>query len=336
MRTCIWPWRCSWRAAFGRAGLNTSGAGSSPRTGGAATRFTKPRWDGQDIGRRVLLLHAEQGLGDTLQFCRYAPHLAARHRVVMEVQRPLVGLLQRLPFVEQVVAQGDPLPPHDLQCPLMSLPRRSSPPSPRRSLRRCPISTPSRRASTSGASGWSLLEGLKVGRSLGGQPHARARSPAIASGRAPGCAGRDPGRRVRVAAEGSRRNRGAVPAGLDLHDGRRELTDLHETAALVSDPGPRHQRGHRGRPPGRRAGPAGLAAEPLRQLLALAAGARRQPLVSRPEAVTQSAPGDWDEVLARVRAALLERRDAASSASKSMTTKAGDQAFRVPQLLGNS
>ena len=60
---------------------------------------------------RTVLIHAEQGFGDTLQFCRYAPMAAARGvRVVLEVQKPLVRLLRSLPGIAQVVGQGEALP----------------------------------------------------------------------------------------------------------------------------------------------------------------------------------------------------------------------------------
>ena len=85
--------------------------------------FDKLRWAGEHGQGGVLLLHAEQGFGDTLQFCRYAPLAAARGwRVVLEVQRPLVRLMGSLAGVERVVASGDTLPDFDLQCPMMSLP----------------------------------------------------------------------------------------------------------------------------------------------------------------------------------------------------------------------
>jgi len=69
------------------------------------------------------LLHAEQGLGDTLQFCRYAPLAAQRGAsVVLEVQAPLLGLLGTLAGVERIVVKGEPLPPFDYHVPMMSLP----------------------------------------------------------------------------------------------------------------------------------------------------------------------------------------------------------------------
>lgn len=81
------------------------------------------RWRGEDIAGRTILLQAEQGFGDTLQFVRYAPLVARRAgRVVLMVQPALARLLRNVPGVDQVVAIGDPIPPVDLVCPLLSLP----------------------------------------------------------------------------------------------------------------------------------------------------------------------------------------------------------------------
>ncbi|WP_029008953.1 tetratricopeptide repeat protein [Azospirillum halopraeferens] len=86
-------------------------------------RFDRPTWRGEDVAGRRLLLYAEQGLGDTLQFVRYVPLVAARGaRVVLEVQPPLLMLLSGMEGAERVIARGDPLPDFDLECPLMSLP----------------------------------------------------------------------------------------------------------------------------------------------------------------------------------------------------------------------
>jgi tetratricopeptide (TPR) repeat protein len=86
--------------------------------------FQRPFWRGDTpLAGKTLLLHSEQGFGDILQFCRYA-RLAtdAGARVVLEVDRALVSLMATLDGVDQVVEQGQPLPPFDLHCPLMSLP----------------------------------------------------------------------------------------------------------------------------------------------------------------------------------------------------------------------
>lgn len=92
---------------------------SAPRS------FSKPLWLGrEDLRGRTILLHAEQGLGDTVQFCRYVPQLSAMGaRVLLEVQAPLHKLSGSLSGVAQVIVKGAGLlPPFDFHCPLMSLP----------------------------------------------------------------------------------------------------------------------------------------------------------------------------------------------------------------------
>jgi tetratricopeptide (TPR) repeat protein len=84
--------------------------------------FAKPQWHGEDASGKTLLLHAEQGFGDTLQFCRYATLVGAKARVVLDVPRPLVRLCSSLAGVAHIIATGDLSPPFDLHCPLLSLP----------------------------------------------------------------------------------------------------------------------------------------------------------------------------------------------------------------------
>jgi tetratricopeptide (TPR) repeat protein len=96
------------------------------RIGSITTRrdLSRPLWLGQhSIAQKTILLHSEQGLGDTLQFCRYVPLVAELGaRVVLEVQTPLAGLLASLKGVAQLVTTGMNLPQFDYHCPLMSLP----------------------------------------------------------------------------------------------------------------------------------------------------------------------------------------------------------------------
>ena len=91
---------------------------------GQVREFTEPRWLGrEDISGKRLLLYSEAGLGDTLQFCRYATlckRLGAT--VILEVQAPLCGLLRSLEGVSELVSAGSRLPAFDYQCPLLSLP----------------------------------------------------------------------------------------------------------------------------------------------------------------------------------------------------------------------
>jgi tetratricopeptide (TPR) repeat protein len=85
--------------------------------------FREPLWLGkEDIAGRTILLYGEQGLGDSLLFCRYCEQVAGLGaKVILEVPRPLVALCRTLKGVAQVVAYGGSLPPFDVQCPLMSL-----------------------------------------------------------------------------------------------------------------------------------------------------------------------------------------------------------------------
>lgn len=86
--------------------------------------FPQPMWLGvESLEGKTILLHGEAGLGDTLQFCRYAKQVAALGaKVVLEVQAPLLPLLTNLEGALQVLAQGSALPAFDYHCPLLSLP----------------------------------------------------------------------------------------------------------------------------------------------------------------------------------------------------------------------
>ena len=87
--------------------------------------FVSPLWTGaQDPAGKTILLHGEQGLGDTIQFVRYVPLLARRGAsVILEVQPELVSLLAGFAGAASVIARGRKLPRFDLHSPLMSLPR---------------------------------------------------------------------------------------------------------------------------------------------------------------------------------------------------------------------
>ena len=92
-----------------------------------------PVWQGEPIGNRALLLHVEQGVGDTAQFCRYVPQICADNpgaEVIVEVQRSMQKLLQhsfrripRLLVLHHNEIAGHNLPPFDLHLPMASLPR---------------------------------------------------------------------------------------------------------------------------------------------------------------------------------------------------------------------
>jgi predicted TPR repeat methyltransferase len=104
-----WEWR--WKSAQ-RLGI------------GPVRQFQRPLWLGdRSLAGKRLLIHSEQGMGDAIQFCRYAPLCAAQGAtVILEAHPALLALLTSLEGVAELVGQGEPLPPFDFHCPIMSLP----------------------------------------------------------------------------------------------------------------------------------------------------------------------------------------------------------------------
>jgi Flp pilus assembly protein TadD len=88
--------------------------------------FPQPLWDGTPLNGRRLLLHAEQGFGDTFQFIRYVPRVAERAgagaTIYLECQPRVVSLFRQFPEVAAIIPAGEPLPEFDVHAPLLSLP----------------------------------------------------------------------------------------------------------------------------------------------------------------------------------------------------------------------
>ena len=86
--------------------------------------FHQPVWSGAPLEGRTILLHTEQGLGDAIQFIRYA-RLVKRHggHVLVACQQPLARLMESCTGVDMVIEEGKSLPPFDCHAPLLSLPR---------------------------------------------------------------------------------------------------------------------------------------------------------------------------------------------------------------------
>jgi Flp pilus assembly protein TadD len=89
----------------------------------AIPRLPQPRWDGRPLDGRTILLYADHGLGDAIQFIRYAPMVKERGgRVIVVCRAPLARLLATCDGVDLVVVEGAPIPDCDVHAPLMSLP----------------------------------------------------------------------------------------------------------------------------------------------------------------------------------------------------------------------
>jgi hypothetical protein len=121
--------KCCLNLRFGRMPLGWDQYESRWTTPGADLRpkeheLPQPQWEGESFVGKTLLLRWEQGFGDALMFVRYAPQVKARGgRVLLEALGPLVDLLATCPGIDEVISDGDPIPPFDLQLPLLSLPR---------------------------------------------------------------------------------------------------------------------------------------------------------------------------------------------------------------------
>ena len=86
-------------------------------------KIFQPQWDGSNISGLTILIHDEQGFGDTIQFARYIPMVAQKGaRVIIGCRKELVNLLKNVEGVSKVIERGKPLPQFDIHCPIMSLP----------------------------------------------------------------------------------------------------------------------------------------------------------------------------------------------------------------------
>jgi hypothetical protein len=263
--------------------------------------FEQPAWRGAEpVEGRIMLLHAEQGLGDTLQFVRYAPMLRRRGaRVVLQVQKPLTGLLAGL--ADAVVARDGERPPFDLHCPLMSLPLAF-----RTGLADIPADVPYLSAPPEHLALWAGRLGERRRRRIGIAFSGDAAHPEDAQRSIPAAAflaafaGIDA--ELHVVQKQIRDADAPALAGLHVHDA--QIEDFRDSAALVAlldlvvtvDTAPAHL--------------AGALGVPVWVLLQHGADFRwlraraDSPWYPTARLFRQPRYGDWDAVLAAVNAAL--------------------------------
>lgn len=265
-------------------------------------QFPQPEWDGTPLGGRTVLLWAEQGLGDTLQFIRYAALVERiQGQVIMECQHPgLKPVLETVPGVRRVFVRGEALPHYDCQVPLLSLPLFC-----RTELATIPaqvpyiFTLPEREALWRERVGTS--NGLKVGLVWGGNrslPNYRRRSlpPSLLAplAQVPGVSW------FSLQMDTSDQERASLPPELMLTDLTASIGDFADTAALIAsldltitvDTSVAHLAGAMGRP--------------VWTLLTFAADWRwldslsDSPWYPTMRIFRQQAPGEWASLLDRV------------------------------------
>ncbi len=198
-------------------------------------KCNQPMWGGEDLNGRTILLDAEQGFGDVIQFARYVPEVAKRGgRVILMCYAELVRLLQGMAGVEQICSRNPP-PAFDVHCPLVSLPGVMG-----TRLDSIPAEIPYLKADAAISEAWGEKIGprgdrMRVGLVWAGQPSHN----------------RDMERSILLSQFGPLAESGAAlfyslqkgeaaaqasdpPAGMELIDFSADLRDFSETAGLIS------------------------------------------------------------------------------------------------------
>jgi Flp pilus assembly protein TadD len=203
----------------------------------ARNNFSQPQWNGCDLPNRTLLLHAEQGLGDTLQFIRYLPLVKERvGAIIFQCQPELLRLVRVSSAEYQIVGQGEPLASFDLHCPLLSLPRLFAATSD--NIPRC---DPYLHTDGNDVLRWRQRVAnhdsvLKIGLAWAGNPtHLNDRNRSMKlQDLAP--LFRLPGLRFfSLQKGGAAAQANALPAGMEMIDWSNDLHDFAETAALIAN-----------------------------------------------------------------------------------------------------
>ncbi|HSZ57305.1 MAG TPA: tetratricopeptide repeat protein, partial [Tepidisphaeraceae bacterium] len=203
----------------------------------AVRDFPQPLWAGEPLGGRRILLHAEQGLGDAIQFIRYMPRVrqAGGHVVVLCYQ-PLRRLFANQLGIDQLITDGQPLPAFDVHCPLLSLPGIMQ-----TTLDTIPADVPYLTCDPDLAESWrSRLSahqaGLRVGLVWAGNPaHARDHDRSLPLTAFAPLAGVKNVRFFSLQKGDRGVEARTPPPGMDLIDFTGELNDFADTAALISN-----------------------------------------------------------------------------------------------------
>ena len=279
---------------------------------GFAGNHNLQRWSGEPLAGKTLLVTAEQGLGDTIQFVRYARALKAQGaRVVLAVQRRSVGCLAGLPDVDELflLNSGRPWPQADFHLPLLSVRLPSAPTKPRFRLK-SPILRPILRWPTSGVPSWPA-RGLHYRNRLArhspfcfGTVAFDSAGPVRTAFRAAGRAAGQPAKRIWSRTTGQRR----LSARRFFRPARPSSRCLHGQRGDHREPRPGGDFGFGDRASGRCAGRAGLGGAAILARLALAAAREDSPWYPTMRLFRQTTLDDWPDVFRRIAEAVQTLR----------------------------
>ncbi|SMH41067.1 tetratricopeptide repeat protein [Azospirillum agricola] len=276
--------------------------------------FTAPRWDGVFRPGLTLLVHDEQGVGDTMQFVRFAQIAQARGaRVIVECNTQLTRLLDGMPGVDRVIGRTSPLPPHDAHVPLLSLPQELG-----ISLDTIPAEVPYLRTEPGLVSHWGERlaalpasgTGLRVGLVWAGSPeHKNDRNRSLALARLAPLAGVANARFVSLQKGAGAGQAANPPPGMELVDLGPEIGNFADTAAILQhldllvtvDTSVAHLAGALGRPV--------WVLLPFFPDWRWLHGTDASPWYPTMRLFRQERPRDWEPVIARVADALRAMAD---------------------------
>jgi len=198
-----------------------------------ARDFPQPQWKGEPILGQRILLHAEGGFGDAIQFVRYAPDVAKRGAtVLLECQPTLVPLLRRAAGISAVIGRGQALPPFDWQAPLQSLPLALG-----TTLATIPAQVPYLSPPPHLVAGWkeklAAHASLKIGLVWAGSDDAFRSNRLDVFAPLAAVAGRVGARYFSLQKGAGAEQARQPPAGLELIDWTEQLHDWADTAALI-------------------------------------------------------------------------------------------------------
>jgi predicted O-linked N-acetylglucosamine transferase (SPINDLY family) len=194
--------------------------------------FPQPQWDGSSLANQTILLHAEQGFGDALQFSRYIPLVQSKDTII-ECFPELVKLFSTHFPGSRIIPTGEALPPFDVHCPLMTLPLRFG-----TTLENIPPIQNPLRAPPEVEARWArrmreYADGLKIGLVWAGRPtHVNDRNRSIPLATFAPLAAVTNARFFSL--QKGPPGKQPPPAGLNLIDFTSELEDFTDTAGLIS------------------------------------------------------------------------------------------------------